>query len=152
VISSVVCLAIVVLGGFFIGRQTTMVLGRITAAVETMADGQFATRVEVKNRDEFGRLGNAFNELGDHLEGGDVKIREITAALSKAQAVIEFNLDGTIITANDNFLNTMGYSLDEIKGKHHRMFCEAAYTNSQEYANFWAKLNRGELDSGVSRR
>ena len=50
------------------------------------------------------------------------------------------------------FLNTLGYSLDEIKAKHHRMFCEAAYTNSQEYANFWAKLNRGELDSGVSRR
>jgi methyl-accepting chemotaxis protein len=49
-------------------------------------------------------------------------------------------------------LNTTGYSLDEIKGKHHRMFCEPAYTNSQEYANFWAKLNRGELDSGVSRR
>jgi len=152
VISSVVCLAIVVLGGFFIGRQTTMVLRRITAAVETMADGQFATRVEVKNRDEFGQLGNAFNQMGEHLQGADVKIREISTALSKAQAVIEFNLDGTIITANDNFLNTMGYSLDEIKGKHHRMFCEAAYTNSQEYANFWAKLNRGELDSGVSRR
>jgi methyl-accepting chemotaxis protein len=90
--------------------------------------------------------------MGGHLQAADVKIKEITNALSEVQAVIEFNLDGTIITANDNFLNTLGYSLDEIKGKHHRMFCEAAYTNSQEYANFWAKLNRGELDSGVSRR
>ncbi|NIR14215.1 MAG: PAS domain-containing protein, partial [Desulfobacterales bacterium] len=54
-------------------------------------------------------------------------------AIGKSQAVIEFNMDGTIITANDNFLNTLGYSLDEIKGKHHRMFCETAYANSPEY-------------------
>lgn len=69
-------------------------------------------------------------------------------AISKAQAVIEFNLDGTILTANDNFLNTLGYSLAEIKGKHHRMFCEGDYSSSAEYANFWKKLNNGEFDSG----
>jgi methyl-accepting chemotaxis protein len=73
-------------------------------------------------------------------------------AIGKAQAVIEFNLDGTVITANDNFLNTLGYTLDEIKGKHHRMFCEQTYTNSQEYQSFWAKLNRGEFDAGVYKR
>jgi len=73
-------------------------------------------------------------------------------AIDQAQAVIEFNLDGTIITANDTFLNWFGYSLDEIKDKHHRMLCEAAYTNSPEYANFWAKLSRGESDRGVYTR
>ena len=73
-------------------------------------------------------------------------------AIGKAQAVIEFNLDGTVITANDNFLNTLGYTLDEIKGKHHRMFCEQTYTNSQDYQAFWAKLNRGEFDAGVYKR
>jgi len=73
-------------------------------------------------------------------------------AIDKAQAVIEFNLDGTIITANDNFLKTLGYTLDEIKDKHHRMFCDAPYTDSPEYANFWAKLNRGEFDAGVHKR
>lgn len=73
-------------------------------------------------------------------------------AISKAQAVIEFNLDGTIITANENFLNTVGYSLDEIQGKHHRMFADPEYAASSEYAAFWAKLNRGEYDAGEYRR
>ena len=74
------------------------------------------------------------------------------AAIGKAQAVIEFNLDGTIITANDNFLNCLGYSLDEIKGKHHRMFVEPAYAQSAEYRLFWDKLNRGEFDAGEYKR
>ncbi len=74
------------------------------------------------------------------------------AAVSKAQAVIEFNLDGTIITANDNFLNCLGYSLDEIRGKHHRMFADQAYANSPEYAAFWAKLNRGDFEAGIYKR
>ncbi|MDP1946029.1 MAG: methyl-accepting chemotaxis protein [Nitrospirota bacterium] len=73
-------------------------------------------------------------------------------AINRVQAVIEFELDGTIITANDNFLNTLGYTLDEIKGHHHRMFCDQTYTNSQEYQAFWAKLNRGEFDAGVYKR
>lgn len=69
-------------------------------------------------------------------------------AISKAQAVIEFNLDGTILTANDNFLSAVGYPLGEIQGKHHRMFCEPGYASSAEYRQFWEKLNRGEFDSG----
>mgnify|MGYP003386654709 CR=1 FL=1 len=73
-------------------------------------------------------------------------------AVSKSQAVIEFNLDGTIITANDNFLACLGYTLDEIKGKHHRMFAEPAYAASGEYAVFWQKLNRGEFDAGAYKR
>ncbi|MBX7231820.1 MAG: PAS domain-containing methyl-accepting chemotaxis protein [Bdellovibrionales bacterium] len=73
-------------------------------------------------------------------------------AVSKSQAIIEFNLDGTIINANDNFLNTLGYSLAEIQGKHHRMFCETTYANSYEYKGFWEKLNRGEFDSGEYKR
>ncbi len=73
-------------------------------------------------------------------------------AIGKSQAVIHFNLDGTIITANSNFLNAMGYTLDEIKGKHHSMFVEAAYGNSAEYRDFWVKLNRGEFQSGEYRR
>ncbi|KPH93622.1 chemotaxis protein [Pseudoalteromonas porphyrae] len=69
-------------------------------------------------------------------------------AINKSQAVIEFNLDGTIITANDNFLNTLGYSLDEIRGKHHRLFVEQEYAKSTEYNQFWRKLGDGEFDSG----
>jgi len=73
-------------------------------------------------------------------------------AIGRSQAVIEFNLDGTIITANDNFLQTLGYSLDEIKGKHHSMFAEPAYAASADYKAFWAKLGRGEYDAGQYKR
>ena len=73
-------------------------------------------------------------------------------AISRSQAVIEFELDGTIITANDNFLNVMGYRLDEIKGKHHSMFAEPAYKESAEYRQFWEKLRRGEFQAGQYKR
>ena len=65
-------------------------------------------------------------------------------ALSRAMAIIEFKLDGTIVTANENFLATVGYSLDEIKGRHHSLFVDPAYGASAEYRDFWAALNRGE--------
>jgi methyl-accepting chemotaxis protein len=74
------------------------------------------------------------------------------AAISKSQAVIEFNLDGTIITANQNFLSTLGYSLDEIKGKHHSMFVEPSVRDSNDYREFWARLNRGEFQAAQYKR
>lgn len=73
-------------------------------------------------------------------------------AVSKAQAVIEFELDGTIRWANDNFLGAMGYSQDEIKGKHHRMFIEPEYAASAEYGEFWRRLKDGEMFSGEYKR
>ncbi len=74
------------------------------------------------------------------------------SAISKSQAVIEFSLDGSILTANENFLRTIGYSLDEIKGRHHSMFAEPAYAQSLEYRHFWEKLGRGEFDAGQYKR
>ena len=74
------------------------------------------------------------------------------AAASRAQAVIEFSLDGTILTANENFLDCLGYKLEEITGQHHRLFCEPAYAASVEYQEFWAKLGRGELEAGEFKR
>lgn len=73
-------------------------------------------------------------------------------ALNKSNATIEFEMDGTIITANDNFLNTIGYQLDEIKSRHHRIFCDSQYTESAEYREFWAKLNKGEFVAGEFER
>lgn len=73
-------------------------------------------------------------------------------AIGKSQAVIEFNMDGTIITANDNFLNTLGYSLSEIKGRHHSTFVEAGERDSAEYREFWASLNRGQYQAGEYKR
>jgi methyl-accepting chemotaxis protein len=74
------------------------------------------------------------------------------AAISKSQAVIEFNPDGTIVTANENFLKTLGYSLGEIQGKHHSMFVEPAMRDSAAYREFWAKLNRGEYQAAEYKR
>jgi methyl-accepting chemotaxis protein len=73
-------------------------------------------------------------------------------AVSRCFAVIEFEVDGTIIRANDNFLDTMGYSLSEIQGKHHSMFAEASWRNSPEYVEFWRSLGRGEHHSGEYKR
>ncbi|MDD1961522.1 methyl-accepting chemotaxis protein [Pseudomonas sp. 39004] len=65
-------------------------------------------------------------------------------ALMRSTAVIEFGLDGTILTANERFLTTVGYRLEQIRGKHHRIFCEPAEANSPGYQAFWDKLRRGE--------
>lgn len=73
-------------------------------------------------------------------------------AIHKAQAVIEFNLDGTIITANENFLNVVGYQLEEIQGKHHSMFVDENYKHSQEYEDLWTSLNCGEYQSAEYKR
>jgi methyl-accepting chemotaxis protein len=74
------------------------------------------------------------------------------AAINKAMAVIEFELDGTIIKANDNFLAALGYRLEEIQGRHHSLFVEPAYANSLEYREFWNKLGRGEHSAGEFKR
>jgi methyl-accepting chemotaxis protein len=74
------------------------------------------------------------------------------AAIGKSQAVIEFNMDGSIVTANDNFLKALGYSLPEIAGKHHSLFVDPATKDGAEYREFWAALNRGEFQSGEFKR
>jgi methyl-accepting chemotaxis protein len=74
------------------------------------------------------------------------------AAIGKSQAVIEFNLDGTIVDANDNFLHALGYTLAEIKGRHHSMFVEPSERDSGAYREFWARLNRGEYQTGEYKR
>jgi methyl-accepting chemotaxis protein len=73
-------------------------------------------------------------------------------AIHKSQAVIEFNLDGTIVTANQNFLDAMGYTLAEIQGRHHGMFVEPDYRESAEYKQFWAALGRGEYQAAEYKR
>tara|TARA_R110002110_G_scaffold91244_4_gene237199 strand:- start:3954 stop:5438 length:1485 start_codon:yes stop_codon:yes gene_type:complete len=73
-------------------------------------------------------------------------------AINQSQAVIEFNLDGTILRANDNFLKASGYDASEIVGQHHRMFVDSTYATSADYRNFWEALNRGEFQAGEFKR
>ncbi|TXN42776.1 PAS domain S-box protein, partial [Methylobacterium sp. WL119] len=74
------------------------------------------------------------------------------AALNRSQAVIEFTLDGTILTANANFLDAVGYRLDEIRGQHHSLFVDANERTGEAYRSFWGQLGRGEFAAGEFRR
>ena len=79
-------------------------------------------------------------------------MKGILDGINRIYSMAEFSLDGTVLTANENFLATMGYTLEEVRGRNHRMFCDQADTATPEYHAFWSGLNRGEFDSGIYRR
>ncbi|OQW64852.1 MAG: hypothetical protein BVN29_11610 [Nitrospira sp. ST-bin5] len=83
------------------------------------------------------------------IAAATAELRSVTVAIDAVQATAEFALDGTLLMANDNFLNLMGYRLDEVLWQHHRMFCDPAHASSQAYNTFWEKLNQGEFDKGL---
>ena len=83
---------------------------------------------------------------------GGADAKAMLDAVSKSQAIIEFKLDGTILTANENFCRALGYPLQEIVGKHHRLFVDPAEAASPDYREFWAKLGRGEYESRQFKR
>jgi methyl-accepting chemotaxis protein len=103
-----------------------------------------------------GLFDRAGNYVGCLLEWRDVTAERTATglidAVNKSQAVIEFGLDGRIQHANENFLNVMGYRLEEIRGQHHSIFVEPSYRDSAEYRAFWEKLGRGEYDAGQYKR
>ncbi|MCA9471540.1 MAG: methyl-accepting chemotaxis protein [Nitrospirales bacterium] len=155
VITGIVCLSILLPLGWWVGRKGAQQVVALQKVAQRMTEGDYAVRVKLKSQDEIGRLGLSFNEMAGQIEDNIVKGREFEgkmAAISKAEMIIEFQLDGTIITANENFCQTMGYSLEEIKGQHHSMFADPEEAKSPAYHAFWAKLNRGEFDAGVYRR
>jgi len=80
------------------------------------------------------------------------RLTQVLDSIHRTQAVIEFEPNGTIIQANENFLQTFGYSLDEVIGRHHRMFVDNVYAKSAEYKQFWPDLQRGQFKSDEFRR
>ena len=113
------------------------------ATIKAIAAGDYARRM-LEGEDEFGRVGRHVNEMAEML-------RQM-AEINKSQAIIEFKPDGSIVTANAKFLHTMGYSLDELRGQHHRVFVDSAYANTAEYRDFWTRLGRGEVVGGEFKR
>jgi methyl-accepting chemotaxis protein len=83
-----------------------------------------------------------------HAKLRNAEFEAKVTAIDRAQAVIEFDLDGNVIMANRNFLAALGYTLREIQGQHHSMFCSGEYTQSEEYRDFWLKLGEGQFVSG----
>jgi methyl-accepting chemotaxis protein len=96
-----------------------------------------------------GKNGQKLGTVVEWLDGAAIGQME---AINRSQAVIEFRMDGTIVSANENFLQVMGYSAEEIKGRHHSMFVESSYRDSADYRNFWESLNRGEAQVAEYKR
>lgn len=104
-------------------------------------------------------MGKGGKRLGTFVEWRDADLRlqnedftALAAAISKSQAIIQFQPDGTIITANRNFTDAMGYTLEEITGKHHRMFVDSSYAQSADYKKFWEALQSGEYQAAEYKR
>lgn len=87
------------------------------------------------------KIANDVTEQVKHSRSSD----SLLSAINRSMAVIEFDMKGHVTNANQNFLTLMGYTLDEIKGQHHRIFCESDYVKSQKYIEFWEKLNEGRF-------
>ena len=87
-----------------------------------------------------------------HVSSGRSETVDKYNALCRSQAVIEFDMDGKVRTANQNFLDALGYQLSEIKGQHHRIFVDPAEASSSEYDHFWQRLSKGEYQAAEYKR
>ena len=105
-----------------------------------------------KSLEEMSQLQEESQAIQEELEQSQQRNEQLQAAIDTGFAAIEFLSDGTILTANANFCKVMEYSEDEVVGKHHRIFCDPKYTNSAEYANFWAELAQGNINAGEFER
>jgi PAS domain S-box-containing protein len=138
-----------------ITRVIVAPLKRVIAHFDELRRGRFDGVIEVHSTDETGQLLSALKTMQEALlenERTAIAAKGKIAAIDKSQAVIEFNPDGTVRSANDNFLRTMGYSLADIKGQHHSLFVELAHRSSPEYRTFWDKLGRGEYQADKYKR
>ena len=86
------------------------------------------------------------------IHAAAAEMKSVMTAINAVQAIVEFSMDGTILTANDNFLRMMGYRLHEIQGQHHRIFCDPAFAQSSAYRIFWQRLINGNFQAGVYNR
>jgi methyl-accepting chemotaxis protein len=123
-----------------------------------VAAGTFAGNITRRSGDTTSLLATIAELQAGHANRGDGNAADIeeenalVAAIGRSMAVIEFGLDGTILTANTNFLSTFGYSLEEIRGRHHSLLVAPEEANGAEYRGFWEKLRSGQYDAGQYRR
>jgi methyl-accepting chemotaxis protein len=148
-------LAIACALAYLITRGIRNPLLRVIAHFQQIRQGDFKGEIVVTSRDEIGQVMGALKETQQALLDASIKAADYQgqiAAIGKAQAVVEFELDGTVRKANDNFLHLLGYRLEDVMGKHQSLFVEAVYRDSAEYRQFWDKLRRGEYDAGLYKR
>ena len=168
VLSGIVALAVLVLGlsAFLVSRAITKPIPRLSEAMAAIAEGDLEHAIPyLENGNELGlmaRTVEVFRSNAAQKAALDAQARQhlIEAAdhtgqlqaISRSQIVVEFNLDGTVASANDNFLNLLGYRLDEIVGKPNALFLFDATPQSESYKQFWRDLAAGEFKSGEYRR
>jgi methyl-accepting chemotaxis protein len=152
------CIGVLIAGvllALTLSRGIVRPLRRAVEVADAVRQGKLNNVIEVDSEDETGQLLGSLGSMQSALLARDQKDMDFRGqidAINRAQAVIEFSMDGNVLVANDNFLNVTGYKRDEVVGKHHSMFAESSFANSAEYRAFWAKLNRGEFEAGTFKR
>jgi methyl-accepting chemotaxis protein len=140
---------------FFLARSIVRPLGNAVVVANAIKTGKLDNAIEVDGTDEPSQLLESLDAMQKELKSRDEKdadFRGQIGAINRAQAVIEFGMDGVVRHVNDNFATVMGYAREEVVGKHHSSLCETSYAASPEYRALWSKLNRGEYDVGTYKR
>ncbi|NOY43767.1 MAG: PAS domain S-box protein [Planctomycetes bacterium] len=137
---------------WYVRSKVTNPLRDALHIAKAMVENDLTKTCQVVSQDEVGQLSAALNTTIEVLAVNERDTSGLANAVDRTQAVIEFEMDGTIIKANENFLNTLGYTLEEIQGHHHSMFVDEAYKASVEYKQFWETLNRGEYQAAEFKR
>ncbi|MFZ3087456.1 MAG: PAS domain S-box protein [Methylotenera sp.] len=152
--------------GLVVARSITKPLEKSIEVFGDIASNKLDTSIDVHGSDELSHVlqslktmqtmvnvnVNEQRELADKVREQSAQYEGQLAAISKSTGVIEFSMAGKVITANDNFLNALGYSLSEVVGQPHSAFVDAGYSGGAEYRQFWEKLNRGESVAGQFQR
>ena len=132
--------------------------GAISEMVQSMEAATKQDFTHVLTQDLPGELNRCKIALNDmlhkltELHGESQENKALAAAVGKSQAVVELNMDGTLITANQNFLSIAGYTLEELRGKHHSQLVEPVMAAGPEYKEFWTQLNNGQYAAGEYKR
>jgi methyl-accepting chemotaxis protein len=144
-------LVAMVLGLFiatYVGKAISGPVGETINIFKRMSAGNLDNVIDTKRHDEVGELLNNLAQMQDHLRKLIAENQSQLAAINKSQAVIEFQLDGTIISVNENFTRATGYTAEELKGRHHSMLVDPAYRNSEEYRRLWDNLRNNQASNG----
>ncbi len=158
---SAILLVLVAVAGLVFARSITRPLTGLARTMDQIADGDLLTEIAgTVRKDEIGEMARTVEvfkknsmrvaELNKQTEGHLEQAADYEgqiAVIGKSQAVIAFDLNGTILDANQNFLDAMGYRLDEIKGKHHSIFVTPDYAKSADYRQFWETLRSGQYQA-----
>ena len=153
--------AAAVFGGLtvlLVSRAITKPLTQALVVFRNISEGRLDNRIEHRGRDEVGELLAGLDDMQSKMRAKLDEERKTAAenrsqveAMNRAKGVMEYEPDGTVISANANGLQALGFTLEEIRGRHHSMFVEAGEANSEAYRNMWAKLAAGESQSGDCR-